>query len=82
MKKHNCNDCKSRHQSFQVYLQEVDIMDEKNSELMWGEMPSEDRDFYVEFAASTALALAIVLLAWFMGVAEKAIGSRSWQRAV
>ncbi len=38
-------------------------MDEKNSELMWGEMPSEDRDFYVEFAASTALALAIVLLA-------------------
>jgi len=48
---------------FKFICRRVDIMDEKNSELMWSEMPSEDRDFYVEFAASSALALAIVLLA-------------------
>lgn len=37
-------------------------MDTKTPELMWREMPSEDRDFYVEFAASTILATAIALL--------------------
>jgi hypothetical protein len=29
----------------------------------WREMPSEDRSFYKEFAATAALSLAIVLLA-------------------
>ena len=37
-------------------------METKTSKLMWREMLSEDRDFYVEFAASTVLATAIVLL--------------------
>jgi hypothetical protein len=34
----------------------------KTQEISRREMPSEDRDFYIEISASTALALAIVLL--------------------
>jgi hypothetical protein len=34
----------------------------KTQELNRREMPLEDREFYVEMGASTALALAIVLL--------------------
>jgi len=37
-------------------------MNTKAIEFMWREMPSEDREFYVEFAASTVLAAAITLL--------------------
>jgi hypothetical protein len=35
----------------------------ETQDLSISEMPPEDREFYIEFGASTALALAIVLLA-------------------
>jgi len=46
----------------QVYLQEVVIMRTQTPKF-WREMPSEDRSFYKEFAATVVASLAIVLLA-------------------
>jgi hypothetical protein len=45
----------------QIHAQKDDVMDILN--LSHNEMPPEDRDFYIEFGISSALALVIALFA-------------------